>query len=68
MAHPFNKIAGSVAEEIHAYDEQGCINNTRYQNPFPQFMLLDKPVCLEISLYAYNHFFQQDRWVLGLQS
>ena len=57
-----------MAEEIHAYDEQGCINNTRDQNPFPQFMLLDKPVCLEISLYAYNHFFQQDRWVLGLQS
>ncbi len=50
-----------MAKEIHACDEQRGVNNTRYQNPFPQFMLLNKPVGLEIRLYAYNHFFQQNR-------
>ena len=59
MAHPFNEIAGSVAEEIHAYNEQGSIDDTRYQYPFPQFMFFNKPVGLEIRLYTYDHFFQQ---------
>ena len=58
MTHPFNKIAGCMAEKIHSYNEQGGINNTRYQYPFPQFVFLYEPVGLEISLYANNHFFQ----------
>jgi hypothetical protein len=58
VAHPADKIGGSSAEEIHAYDEQRAINDTGYQYPFPQFMFLYKPVGLEIRLYAYDHFFQ----------
>ena len=51
-------------KEIHADDEQGCINNTRYQYPFPQFMFLYKPVGLEISLYGNDHFFQHNEGIL----
>ncbi len=47
-----------MAKEIHTYDEQRGINNTRYQYPFPQFVFLYEPVGLEISLNASNHFFQ----------
>jgi DNA-3-methyladenine glycosylase len=65
VAHPLDKIAGSMAEEIHADDEQGSIDDTRYQDPFPQFMFLYKPVGLEISLYANNHFFQQNEGFMG---
>lgn len=61
MAHPVNKITGSVTEEIHADNEQDRIDDTRYQYPFPQLMFFDKAVGLEISLYSYDHFFQQIR-------
>jgi hypothetical protein len=67
VAHPFDKIAGGMAEEIHTYNEQGGINDTRYQYPFPQFMFLYKPVGLEIGLYANNHFFQQNGGFKGIK-
>jgi hypothetical protein len=47
-----------MTEEIYANDEQGTVNDTGYQYPFPQFMFLYKPVGLEIRLYTYDHFFQ----------
>ena len=49
-----------MAEEIHAEYEQGSIDNTGYENPFPQFMFNDKPVGLKIRLYGNDHFFQHD--------
>ncbi len=61
MAHPVNKITGSMAEKIHTDNEQDRVDNARYQYPFPQFMFFDKPVGLEISLNSYDHFFQQIR-------
>ena len=49
-----------MAEEIHAEDEQGGIDDTGYEDPFPQFMFNNKTVGLEIRLYGNDHFFQHD--------
>lgn len=57
-----------MTEEIHADNEQGGIDDTWYQYPFPQFMFDDKPVGLEIRLYGNDHFFKHYRGSLALQS
>lgn len=48
-----------MQEEVHGNDKQHRINDARYEDPFPEFMLPDKPVCPDIALYGYDDFFEQ---------
>lgn len=57
-----------MAEKIHPENEQGCIQDSGNQNPFPQLMFDDKPVGLKIRLYGNDHFFQHNEGDLALQS
>ena len=62
----FNDVAGTVCKKIHADAEQNHVNNTRNDNPFPEFVLPDEQVCLSISPNCYNYIFQQ--MMIGLWS
>jgi len=48
-----------MVKENHADNKKDGINNSGYNNPFPQLMLPDKLMGLEIGLYSYNDFFEQ---------
>lgn len=55
-----NRFAGGGPEEIHAGKEKQRIEDTWNEYPFPEFVLPDELVRLEIGLYGYYDFFEQE--------
>jgi hypothetical protein len=47
-------------EKIYAYRKNNRIDDSRHDNPFPQFVLLDEFMGPEIGLNRYDEFFQQN--------
>ena len=52
-------MSGRTAEEIHACHKKYSIDNTRNNDPFPEFMLPDKLVYFSKGLDGYDYFFEQ---------
>ena len=59
FAQPAHGIVGRKQEEIKSEYEKYGIDDTRYQDPFPQPVHPDEPVCFGIGLDGYNNFFEQ---------
>lgn len=54
----YGSVAGSQ-EEIHAGHEKNHVQDARYDDPSPEFMLPDELVCFEIGLEGYDDLFEQ---------
>lgn len=54
-----------LPEEKHAQEKKNTVNDTGYQYPPEQLVLLDKAVCFAPRLNCYDDFFEQIGKLVG---
>jgi hypothetical protein len=64
LAQPGDGRIGGRQEEVHTYTEKEGIEYAGDQDPFPQFVLSNEMMGLDVGLKGYNNFLKQDEGLL----
>jgi len=64
LADPGDGRAGGLQEKVHARTEKEGIQYAGDQDPFPQFVLSNEMMGLDVGLKGYNNFLKQDEGLL----
>lgn len=58
--HPCSSVIAGMPEKIKSDDEKYGVQQSGYQNPFPQPVLFDETVGFKIGLYGDDDFFEHN--------